>query len=126
MVVRYLSVHTWHPLSTEKVFLTARETAEDICIEVAKRLRISPLSRHLFALYSPQAKCYLATSNTFPNPESSLLHDDMRYTNAELSSIEVGKYEFELRFHVSPATKLQSLDSTAFLYFFHQVPSTFI
>ncbi|KAG2471213.1 JAK1 kinase, partial [Polypterus senegalus] len=51
-----------------EAFLEYKEenvTAEDICIEAAKRVGISPLCHSLFALYNPEEKCWFSPSHVF-------------------------------------------------------------
>ncbi|XP_028678860.1 non-receptor tyrosine-protein kinase TYK2 [Erpetoichthys calabaricus] len=51
-----------------EAFLEYKEenvTAENICIEAAKRVGISPLCHSLFALYNPEEKCWFSPSHVF-------------------------------------------------------------
>ncbi|XP_029441138.1 non-receptor tyrosine-protein kinase TYK2 [Rhinatrema bivittatum] len=56
-------------------------TAEDICMEIAQKIGITPLCYTLFALYDPQARLWIPPNHVFEICKglNSILHFRMRY-----------------------------------------------
>ncbi|KAF7271454.1 hypothetical protein GWI33_015675 [Rhynchophorus ferrugineus] len=74
-------------------------TAEDVCIEVSKSLKIGTLARHLFALRVSGKQVFLPPSYIFQEKQS---------------------LDFRIRFKVAHIGKLRKVDVKAYDYYFHQ------
>jgi len=98
---RTLIVHIFVGDGIVKVPLKDDTTAEDVCIIVAKELKISPVARLLFALKLHGKEIFL--------------HPGFKFT--ELQSNEC---DFRLRFKIPVLKHLQRLDVNAFSYYFGQ------
>ncbi|KAF4530900.1 hypothetical protein B566_EDAN017815, partial [Ephemera danica] len=77
-------------------------TAEDLCINISRSLKIGPVARHLFAL--------------------RLHHNTQIWLSpkTDLASCEHSEFDFRLRFRLSSFGRLKKIDPIAFNYFFHQ------
>ena len=87
------------------VSVSEDDVAEDVVIQLSKDLKISPISRHMFALFHPHSKLWLS-------PNQKIL----QWLHGEQSHV------FELRVRFKP-TDLDALkkDQAAFDYYFFQV-----
>lgn len=74
-------------------------TAEDVCIEVSKSLKIGTMARHLFALRVSGKQVFLPPSYTFQEKQS---------------------LDFRIRFKVAHISKLRKIDIKAYDYYFQQ------
>ncbi|KAK4299220.1 hypothetical protein Pmani_028482 [Petrolisthes manimaculis] len=84
------------------------QTTEDLVVVVAQTLGVSPLARHLFALKNRTNALWISLSK-------------------KVSSLPEGiKLIFRLRFRIPSLDHLKALDTTAFLYLFHQVRADFL
>nr|CAD7393039.1 unnamed protein product [Timema cristinae] len=86
-----------------KIPLINSTTAEDVCTQLAKKLCIGPVARHLFALKLLNgAKVWCSSS--------------LKLSDISPSS----EYEYRLRFKVPNLSRLRKVDIKAFDYYFHQ------
>jgi len=99
------TVHTHVDNGILKIPLLSSTTAEDVCIEVCKRLGIGPVARHLFALRLHGSKVWF-------NPGLRL--------SGSRASVE---YDFRLRYKVPSLSRLRKADIKAYDYYFHQARS---
>uniref|UniRef100_A0A4W4EQ74 Tyrosine-protein kinase n=1 Tax=Electrophorus electricus TaxID=8005 RepID=A0A4W4EQ74_ELEEL len=80
-VMKGLEVHFYLPDTHQLEYFKDSHTAEDLCIEAAKRCCISPLCHNLFALYEESQNLWYAPNHTFKVTEdtSLKLHYRMRF-----------------------------------------------
>ncbi|XP_030647905.1 tyrosine-protein kinase JAK1 [Chanos chanos] len=76
-----LEVHFYLPDAHQLEYLKDCHTAEDICVEAAKRCHVSPLCHNLFALYEESQDLWYAPNHVFEVTEgtSLRLHYRMRF-----------------------------------------------
>ena len=85
-----------------KVPIQETTTAEDVCNEIAKILRIGPICRHLFSLRFHDTKIWVFPSYKIQSNKSSI-------------------FDYRLRFKVPKLSRLKQMDLEAFNYYYHQV-----
>ncbi|XP_076871051.1 tyrosine-protein kinase JAK1 [Brachyhypopomus gauderio] len=80
-VMKGLEIHFYLPDTHQLEYFKDNHTAEDLCIEAAKRCRISPLCHNLFALYEESQNLWYAPNHIFKVTEdtSLKLHYRMRF-----------------------------------------------
>uniref|UniRef100_A0A8C2IFQ6 Tyrosine-protein kinase n=1 Tax=Cyprinus carpio TaxID=7962 RepID=A0A8C2IFQ6_CYPCA len=76
-----LEIHFYLPDTHQLEYLKDCHTAEDLCVEAAKRCHISPLCHNLFALYEESQDLWYAPNHVFKITEetSIKLHYRMRF-----------------------------------------------
>ncbi|XP_006262400.3 non-receptor tyrosine-protein kinase TYK2 isoform X1 [Alligator mississippiensis] len=115
-------------------YAPGRLCAEDICIDVARRLGITPLCYSLFALYDPQARLWFPPNHIFEiSKDTSLsLLFRMRFYFRNwhgLSEKEPAVYRSALRHSNGPDERLPGsalLDRASFEYLFEQGKFEFV
>lgn len=95
-----LKVHTVLDNKVFEIPYDASTTAEDVCINICKKLEISPVSRHLFALRVTGKQYFLRPSALF----------NEKNTHVEL----------RIRYKIPNRNKLRKIDEKAYDYYFHQ------
>ncbi|XP_006631654.2 non-receptor tyrosine-protein kinase TYK2 [Lepisosteus oculatus] len=62
-------------------YVEGKVCAEDICIQAAKAVGISPLCHSLFALYDPEKKCWFSPNHVFAvaDEQNLIVHYRMRF-----------------------------------------------
>uniref|UniRef100_A0A8B9JG72 Tyrosine-protein kinase n=1 Tax=Astyanax mexicanus TaxID=7994 RepID=A0A8B9JG72_ASTMX len=80
-VMRGLEIHFYLPDTNQLEYFKDCHTAEDLCVEAAKKCRISPLCHNLFALYEESQNLWYAPNHVFKVTEdtSIKLHYRMRF-----------------------------------------------
>ncbi|GLH06136.1 Tyrosine-protein kinase Abl [Gryllus bimaculatus] len=99
---RVIFVHVSVDNGIKEISIRPYSTAEDVCTEIAVKLGIGPVSRHLFALR-------LHGSNIYLSPNCKLFD---AHINAS--------YDFRLRYKVPSLSRLKHSDIKAYNYYFHQ------
>ncbi|KAJ8985905.1 hypothetical protein NQ317_010662 [Molorchus minor] len=96
-----LSVNIVLDNKTITVPYTNTTTAEDVCIQICKKLNIGILTYHLFALRITGKTIFLMPAATFGEKNT--------------------RVDFRVRFKVADVGKLAKIDINAYNYYFHQV-----
>uniref|UniRef100_A0A671L3M2 Tyrosine-protein kinase n=1 Tax=Sinocyclocheilus anshuiensis TaxID=1608454 RepID=A0A671L3M2_9TELE len=80
-VMKGLEIHFYLPDTNQLEYFKDCHTAEDLCVEAAKRCHISPLCHNLFALYEESQDLWYAPNHVFKVTEetSIKLHYRMRF-----------------------------------------------
>ncbi|XP_060723582.1 tyrosine-protein kinase JAK1 [Tachysurus vachellii] len=80
-VMKGLEIFFYTPETHQLEYFKGCHTAEDLCVEAAKRCRISPLCHNLFALYEESQALWYAPNHVFKITEdtSIKLHYRMRF-----------------------------------------------
>uniref|UniRef100_A0A672LCT5 Tyrosine-protein kinase JAK1 n=1 Tax=Sinocyclocheilus grahami TaxID=75366 RepID=A0A672LCT5_SINGR len=80
-VMKGLEIHFYLPETKQLEYFKDCHTAEDLCVEAAKRCHISPLCHNLFALYEESQDLWYAPNHVFKVTEetSIKLHYRMRF-----------------------------------------------
>ncbi|KAK3911076.1 Tyrosine-protein kinase hopscotch [Frankliniella fusca] len=100
-------VHTVVDDEPIRISIDPNTTAEDVCIQVSRDLKIGPVARYLFALR-------LHDKNVFLGP------------NVLLSQLKSNVLIFRMRFKVPQPERLEEIDIGAYNYFFHQARRDFV
>ncbi|XP_040436983.1 non-receptor tyrosine-protein kinase TYK2 [Falco naumanni] len=117
-----------------RIYTQATLSAEEICIDLAHRLGITPLCYSLFALYDPQSRVWLPPNHLFQIGKDTNLNllFRMRYYFRNwhgMNEKEPAVYRNVPRQSDSPEEKLQGgalLDRSSFEYLFEQAKFDFI
>ncbi|TVK90657.1 Tyrosine-protein kinase JAK1 [Bagarius yarrelli] len=80
-VMKGLEIHFYMPETHQLEYFKGCHTAEDLCVEAAKRCHISPLCHNLFALYEESQQLWYAPNHVFKitDDTSIKLHYRMRF-----------------------------------------------
>uniref|UniRef100_A0A8B9JIF1 Tyrosine-protein kinase n=1 Tax=Astyanax mexicanus TaxID=7994 RepID=A0A8B9JIF1_ASTMX len=135
-VMRGLEIHFYLPDTNQLEYFKDCHTAEDLCVEAAKKCRISPLCHNLFALYEESQNLWYAPNHVFKVTEdtSIKLHYRMRFyfTNWHgTSESDSPVWRHSLSKQKGGLSTQKSLSGTPLLdaasldYLFAQVNSTF-
>ncbi|XP_037230669.1 LOW QUALITY PROTEIN: non-receptor tyrosine-protein kinase TYK2-like, partial [Falco rusticolus] len=117
-----------------RIYTQGTLSAEEICIDLAHRLGITPLCYSLFALYDPQSRVWLPPNHLFQIGKDTNLNllFRMRYYFRNwhgMNEKEPAVYRNVPRQSDSPEEKLQGgalLDKSSFEYLFEQAKFDFI
>lgn len=131
-----ISLHWGGPEERERCqsYTQGTPSAEEICIDLARRIGITPLCYSLFALYDPQSRTWLPPNHVFnigKDTNLSLLFR-MRYYFRNwhgMNEKEPAVYRNAPRPSETPDERLQGgavLDKASFEYLFEQGKSEFI
>nr|XP_056723205.1 non-receptor tyrosine-protein kinase TYK2 [Euleptes europaea] len=71
----------WEEEEKYRMYINGKMSAEEICINIAQKIGITPICYSLFALYNPQAKLWYPPNHVFDlsNGMKLTLHFRMRY-----------------------------------------------
>lgn len=91
--MRGLEIHFYLPDTHQLEFLKDSHSAEDLCVEAAKKCYISPLCHNLFALYDESRELWYAPNHVFKitDDTSIKLHYRMRFYFANWHGTSEGK-----------------------------------
>uniref|UniRef100_A0A673GDS2 Tyrosine-protein kinase n=1 Tax=Sinocyclocheilus rhinocerous TaxID=307959 RepID=A0A673GDS2_9TELE len=73
VMLQGLEIHFYLPETHQIIHLSGSFTAEELCVEAAKKLGISPLCSSLFALYDEFSKIWYAPNHSFTIDETTRL-----------------------------------------------------
>ncbi|RXN27686.1 tyrosine- kinase JAK1-like protein [Labeo rohita] len=73
VILQGLEIHFYLPETHQIIHLSGSFTAEELCVEAAKKLGISPLCSSLFALYDEFSKIWYPPNHLFSIDETSRL-----------------------------------------------------
>ncbi|TRY97555.1 hypothetical protein DNTS_002592 [Danionella cerebrum] len=81
VILQGLEIHFYLPETRQMIHLSGAFTAEELCVEAAKKLGISPVCSSLFALYDECSKLWYPPSYSFSIDEKTRLklHYRMRF-----------------------------------------------
>uniref|UniRef100_A0A671Q320 Tyrosine-protein kinase n=1 Tax=Sinocyclocheilus anshuiensis TaxID=1608454 RepID=A0A671Q320_9TELE len=73
VILQGLEIHFYLPETHQIIHLSGSFTAEELCVEAAKKLGISPLCSSLFALYDEFSQIWYAPNHSFTIDETTRL-----------------------------------------------------
>ncbi|KTF76388.1 hypothetical protein cypCar_00031406 [Cyprinus carpio] len=73
VILQGLEIHFYLPETHQIIHLSGSFTAEELCVEAAKKLGVSPLCSSLFALYDEFSKIWYPPNHSFTIDETSRL-----------------------------------------------------
>uniref|UniRef100_A0A671L7Z2 Tyrosine-protein kinase n=1 Tax=Sinocyclocheilus anshuiensis TaxID=1608454 RepID=A0A671L7Z2_9TELE len=93
-VMKGLEIHFYLPDTNQLEYFKDCHTAEDLCVEAAKRCHISPLCHNLFALYEESQDLWYAPNHVFKVTEETSIK--LHYRMRGLAPVRTPQNEVEL------------------------------